>query len=264
VKVSLTVSRRDHLHHVLRTYVSERPSIYLPFARRKYPGPSPKVIAPDTELIIDGYTRCASTFAVYAFQMAQPRSVRLAHHLHAPAQLIAAARAGLPALVLIREPEGAVLSQIVREPGVSPGDGLWSYARFYETLIPFRSSFTVADFDEVTSDFGGVTRRLNHRFGTSYVEFEHTDANVRDCMDLIRHRPTLSSVLLGFESGTVALAEARDEVRRLEGTSAGAADTWVPSEGRRREKELLRDRLHAPGLRRRMHRAQAAYDAFCG
>ena len=54
---------RNRFHHILRTLVSERPAIYLPFARRKYPGPSPEVIGPETEFVIDGYTRSASTFA---------------------------------------------------------------------------------------------------------------------------------------------------------------------------------------------------------
>src|SRR5262245_45373054 len=75
------------LRHVARSRFTEHPAIYLPFARRKYPGPSPKVIDADTELVIDGYMRSANTFAVYAFQMAQRRPVRLAHHLHAPAQV---------------------------------------------------------------------------------------------------------------------------------------------------------------------------------
>ena len=128
-----TLARRAR--HRLRTRVSEHPGLYLPFARRKYPGPSPEVISPATEFVIDGYTRSASTFAVYALQLAQPVPVRLAHHLHAPAQLVAAARAGVPALVVIREPQGAILSQLIREPDVALRDALVSYARFYECLF---------------------------------------------------------------------------------------------------------------------------------
>jgi len=173
---------RDRFHHVLRTVVSERPAIYLPFARRKYPGPSPEVISDETEFVIDGYTRCASTFAVYAFQLAQPRPVRMAHHLHAPAQLIAAARADLPTLVLIRDPAGVVLSQVIREPGVSIRDALFSYTRFYDKLEPYRSSYVVADFEQTTTAFGHVIRRVNERFGTSYAEFDHTDENVARCV----------------------------------------------------------------------------------
>ena len=170
---------QDRFHHVLRTVVSERPAIYLPFARRKYPGPSPEVISHETEFVIDGYTRCASTFAVYAFQLAQPRPVRMAHHLHAPAQLIAAAKADIPTLVLIRDPAGAILSQVIREPGVSIRDALFSYTRFYDKLEPHRSSYVVADFEQTTTAFGHVIRRVNERFGTSYAEFDHTDRERR-------------------------------------------------------------------------------------
>ena len=66
--------------------------------------------------MIDGYTRSASTYAVYAFQLSQARPVRVAHHLHAPAQLIEAARRGVPTLMVIREPRGALLAQ----PRASP------------------------------------------------------------------------------------------------------------------------------------------------
>src|SRR5690242_11568578 len=68
-------SRLATLRHLARSRFTEHPSIYLPFARRRYPGPSPNVIGPQTELVIDGYMRSANTFAVYAFQMAQRRPV---------------------------------------------------------------------------------------------------------------------------------------------------------------------------------------------
>ena len=88
--------------------------------------PAREVIGPQTELVIDGYTRSASTFAVYAFQLCQDEPVRLAHHRHAPAQLIAAARRSIPALLLIREPQGAILSQLIQEPGGASSAMPWS------------------------------------------------------------------------------------------------------------------------------------------
>ena len=45
---------RRSAHHRMRTLVSERPAIYLPFARRKYPGPSPEVIGRDDALFDPG------------------------------------------------------------------------------------------------------------------------------------------------------------------------------------------------------------------
>jgi hypothetical protein len=250
---------QDRFHHVLRTVVSERPAIYLPFARRKYPGPSPEVISHETEFVIDGYTRCASTFAVYAFQLSQPRPVRMAHHLHAPAQLIAAARADIPTVVLIRDPAGAILSQVIREPGVSIRDALFSYTRFYDKLEPYRSSYVVADFEETTTAFGHVIRRVNDRFGTSYAEFDHTDENVARCVGLIKQRPKMSPYLLGFESGTVTLEQAKEALSQTESISEEAQRAWVPSTGRSSEKNAL----SAHWLEQRYESARRrAYDVY--
>jgi hypothetical protein len=261
----VTLARRAR--HRCRARLSESPALYLPFARLKYPGPSPEVISSATELVIDGYTRCASTFAVYALQLAQPVPVRLAHHLHAPAQLVAAARAGVPALAVIREPREAILSQLVREPDVDMRDALVAFTRFYRRLLPCRDRMVVAGFEEVTKDFGAVTRRVNDRFGTAFAEFEPTEQNTSRCFELIKLRGTLSPVLLGFESGTVTAADLLPEVALLTrrsqgGTGAGTAAAWVPSRDRDRSKAALREQWDQPGLAPLRERAQWVYQAF--
>jgi hypothetical protein len=250
--------------HRLRARVSEHPGLYLPFARRKYPGPSPEVISSATELVIDGYTRSASTFAVYAFQLAQPEPVRLAHHLHAPAQLIAAGRRGVPALAVIREPRGAVSSQLIREPDVALRDALAAYTRFYESLLPCRDRLVITDFDEVTKDFGAVTRRLNKHFGTSFVEFEPSEVNIARCFELIKLRSTLSPVLLGFESGTVTAEQLYQEIPALARREAPAAEAWIPSHTRERAKAALAEQWARPRLAGLRQRAQRAYEEFRG
>ena len=261
----VTLARRAR--HRLRARFSESPALYLPFARRKYPGPSPEVIGPATELVIDGYTRCASTFAVYALQLAQPVPVRLAHHLHAPAQLVAAARAGVPALAVIREPEEAILSQLVREPDVALRDALIAYTRFYRRLLRCRDGMVAADFDEVTTDFGAVTRRVNDRFGTTFAEFEPTRQNTSRCFELIKLRGTLSPVLLGFESGTVTAGDLLPEIALLtprgqEQAGAGTPAAWVPSRDRDRSKAALREQWERPELALLRERARWVYHAF--
>ena len=256
----VTLARRAR--HRLRIRLAESPWLYLPFARRKYPGPSPEVISPATELVIDGYTRCASTFAVYALQLAQPVPVRLAHHLHAPAQLVAAARAGVPALAVIREPRGAILSQLIREPDVAPRDALIGYTRFYQRLLGYRDRLVVADFEEVTKDFGAVTRRVNDRFGTSFAEFEPGEQNVARCFELIKLRSTLSPVLLGFESGTVTAADLLPEVGPLTRLLGPSAHTWIPSPERDRSKAELQERWARPELALLRERAQWVYAEF--
>jgi len=250
--------------HRLRIAMSESPGIYLPFARRKYPGPSPEVISSATELVIDGYTRSASTFAVYALQLAQPTPVRLAHHLHASAQLMEAARRRVPAIAVIREPAGAVLSQLIREPDVAMRDALVAYARFYESLLGCRDMFVVAGFEEVTKDFGAVIRRVNGRFGTELREFEPTEPNVRQCFELIKLRSTLSPVLLGFESGTVSAEELRPEVEALTRRQGPAPEAWIPSLERERSKAALHAQWARPGLAGLRVRTQRVYEEFLG
>lgn len=252
--------------HTVRTRATEHPALYLPFARRKYPGPSPEVLGAKTELVIDGYTRSASTFAVYALQLAQERPVRLAHHLHAPAQLIAAARKEIPALLLIREPRGAILSQLVREPGVAMRDALVAYVRFHECLLAYQDRLVVGEFETVTGDFGSVIRRLNQRFGLTLTEFAHTPQDVSDCFELIAQRGSLSPVLLGFESGLVSKEAARDELRDLQARAASGRlrEAWMPSAQRHRAKEELAALWLRPSLARLRSRAGDLYEQFVG
>jgi hypothetical protein len=252
---------RWRVRHLVRARLSEHPALYLPLARRKYPGPSPEVIGPATELVIDGYTRSACTFAVYALQLPQDRPVRLAHHLHAPAQLVEAARRGIPALLVIREPEGAILSQLVREPNVDMRDALTAYARFHARLAPYRDRLEVGEFTQVTSDFGKVIRGLNRRFGTSFTVFDHTEENARQAFELIKERPTLSTAVLGYESGVVSLQEVRRSLRPGRRREV-RDDLWIPSGRRDREKQSLRSLWNERSMAGLRRRAEDAYRVF--
>src|SRR5262249_36177015 len=124
------------------------------------------------------FPRTGNTFAVIAFQSAQPRTLSIAHHVHAPGPVMDAVRMRKPAIVLIREPEETVLSFVIRFPDLSLAQGLRTYARFYRPLLPLRSRFVTARFDDLVGDFGGIIRRVNQMFETSFVEFTHDSESV--------------------------------------------------------------------------------------
>ncbi|MEW6059376.1 MAG: hypothetical protein AB1551_04425, partial [Actinomycetota bacterium] len=88
------------------TIVGRYPSPTLAVARWQGHG---EPLGPSTDLVIEGYPRSANTLAVSAISAAQPGPIRIAHHLHAPGHVIAAIRRGVPVLVLVREPEEAVI-----------------------------------------------------------------------------------------------------------------------------------------------------------
>ena len=179
----------QRLAYGIRAVVSVHPPLYLPFARWRYRRAGEnRIVDRDTELVIEGFQRSGNTFAVVAFETSQGRPMRTAHHLHAAAQIVAAVRMRVPTLALIRDPAETVLSHMVREPGVSARQALSNWIRFYEAVVPLRDRVVVADFAEVTTDFGAVIRVVNSRFGTRFAEFEHTEANVASCFELMERR----------------------------------------------------------------------------
>ncbi len=160
--------------------VAVYPRLALPAARW---GGHGELLDRDTDMLIEGYPRSGNSFAVAAFRLAQPRPVRVAHHVHAPAHVVAATRAGIPALVVIRRPHEAVTEFVATKPSISVGQALRGYVRFYAPLLRVQGGFVVGEYREVTSDFGAVIERINRRFGTSFLRFEHTQENLRACLE---------------------------------------------------------------------------------
>jgi hypothetical protein len=214
------------LRHRAGSFLGQYPAIYLPAARlshrlattidarrthQRNPDARPPPLGPSTDVVIEGFPRSANTFAVAAFRLAQPADVRIAHHRHAPAQVLGAAKIGVPALVLIREPEEAILSYVTRHPEIGMRQALKDYIRFYERVLPHRGRFVCATFKEVTSDFARVTRRLNDRFGTSFEEFVHTDEHVQE---VFRRMDRYHAVRFGGEE-TFASMGARPSDERI-------------------------------------------------
>lgn len=169
------------------TRLARRPAFAMPLARLRGEG---ELVAEDTDLLIESFPRSASTFALAAFNLAQePARLKVAHHTHAPGHVIAAIRLGVPALVLVRDPEGAVVSSMIRHPGRTCAGVLRGYLNFHEPLLAYRGDLVVGTFAEVVNgQVGPITRRVNDRFGTAFAEFEPSEQNVARCLrDIDEH-----------------------------------------------------------------------------
>lgn len=162
-------------------FASTRPALYYcmrGLANWKYTG---KCIAPDTNLVIEGYPRSANTWTAQGFLDHQPQgSLKLAHHKHHAAQLLRAVQCGIPAVMLIREPKGAVLSWIALKEETQQRQCRWCYIptfsealgdwiAFYRAVLPYSDRIVIAPFDEVLADVPSVIREVNFRFGTSFA-----------------------------------------------------------------------------------------------
>lgn len=227
----------------LKTLLGRYPRVYLHMVRRRARG---EPVRSDTAFVIEGFPRSGNTFATAAFGLAlstlpHPHPV-VAHHLHVPAQVIAATRRGIPALVLIRHPEEAVLSLAIQQPHLSLSQSLRAYLRFYRPLLAHRDGFVLATFDEVIGDFGAVISKVNGRFGASFPIFENTEDHVHRALQLIE------------KENRDRWGEGRDV--ELKGA--------FPSRERTQAKDRLRGEYRHPRLGKLRRRAERLYDLITG
>ncbi len=177
-------------HTTPRDLLERWPAVYLRLARMRH---GDRVLGPGTELVIEGFPRSANTFAVTAFEMAQPAPVAVAHHLHSAGHVTAAVHRGVPALLLVRAPADAVVSSVMRKPSLDLAAVAGRYETFHRPLLPLLDHIEVAGFDQVTTDFGAVIDRVNARFGTRFARFQHTPENAAAVfarIDALSHRRT--------------------------------------------------------------------------
>lgn len=143
---------------------------------RRHPRFGRLVVRPDSEIVIEGYPRCANSFSVLAFERAQKRPMHIGHHLHAPAQIALGVKYGIPVLALIREPISAAASLITRHPEVTAEQALRQYVSFYECVKRYGDRVVLADFRKITSDYAQVIEAINHRFNTTFRPYVNSAA----------------------------------------------------------------------------------------
>jgi len=157
-----------NLKFAARNFFGIYPAVFFPFYGIKQKNRA-KAVCKTTQIIIEGFPRSANTWTVLAFKYAQPTPVKIAHHLHVPAQVIKAIKLKIPSLVLIRKPKDAVTSLLVHSPDISVWLALRAYMSFYNKLIHYRAGYVVATFEDATHHLDKVIEAVNTRFRTEFV-----------------------------------------------------------------------------------------------
>ncbi|MCS3861659.1 hypothetical protein GGP86_001437 [Salinibacter ruber] len=148
-------------------------------------------VSEDADIVIEGYPRSASSFAVGAFRYAQSASINVAHHLHVPAQIVRGCELGIPTILLVRHPVDAVVSHRALRREGEMVDGrrretlslgfesyFWDWICFYKTTLGYIDYLVVSLFGDVIQDFGSIVEAVNSKYGSSFGRFEHTEENV--------------------------------------------------------------------------------------
>lgn len=138
-----------------------------------------------TDLVLDGFPRCANTYGYFAFRAANGPELNISHHLHGAASFQFAHARGIPALALIRDPRQAVSSLLLRQP-MRIKTALCQYSRTYEALLKLpNEAYVLGHFPDVIGDFGSVTRRLNAQFGTTFNHYDKTEESERSIREQV-------------------------------------------------------------------------------
>lgn len=161
-----------NIRRICRNLLSTIPNIYIPVA--KLLG-RVGVINNNTEIVIEGYPRCANSFAESAFLIAQNRDICIAHHSHSAAQVIAGVRRNIPVIVLFRHPDDAVISRIIKNPWLSPRAAYHEYLLFYSKIEPIIDRCVLSSFKSTTEKFGEVLKVANRKYKTKFNYFDHND-----------------------------------------------------------------------------------------
>lgn len=206
----------DRAKSVLGRYDSTLPLLsFFPNLR------SSMIVGPTTEVCVEGYPRSANTFTHEALTSANP-GLEIAHHVHQPAQVMRAARFGIPCVVLVRDPAPAIASLYVFNRGQSSMRRLIAdYAAFYEGAYGAVASgaAAVCRFDDATASTTTASEVLNSRFG---CDLNHCDLSV-DALraSLARFDGEPARRAADFESR--GRGETRDELVDRVGSQAGFA-----------------------------------------
>ncbi len=224
---------RNHLELFSDQLLQKTPSLHSQFHCHFGRGTG---VAADTGIVIEGYQSAANSFVREAFRRVNPE-VSIASHMHSVAPLILAKQRGIPAMVLLREPVSSIISLKARFITPDFDSELRRYIHFYRQLPQVQDYALLVSFDEATSDLGGITERINQRFGASFVPF-HDDDN--DLQSVVR---------LTIDSYTATVFGTNDDVH-----------TAMPSEARKVVAAQLRTDLTAPRYASRVARATALFE----
>lgn len=197
-----------------------------------------------TDLTIEAFPGSGNTFALGLFQATQSENLKIAHHIHAAAQVIASVRWNIPCLVIIRKPDDAVLSFVSRGQVIIFRQALREYCKFHKTILPYQHGFIVVTFEQVLDDFKSVVTQLNNKFNTNFV-VPHT--------------------MNALDTKQKALSKARSwhsYIENKKGLPIYESDVPLPSKEREIHKQLLQKHLEDSQLIRLRKEAEQIYMSY--
>jgi len=138
----------------------------------------------DTDMCLEGYPGSANSFLFNVLSYLKP-SLKIAHHTHSIANIRLSLKYNTPTLIIIRRPQDAITSRILRFESnfeLSILEYLW----FYQFVLQYNKRFLIVTFEEVTNNTSNVLSKIENLISSRIkVEDlksakEHTFSSIRE------------------------------------------------------------------------------------
>lgn len=156
----------------------------LYFLFKKIIGNSNLIVDNKTDVCIEGFPRCANTFTVVAFSTVNPK-LKVAHHMHTIAQLKGALKYKIPIVIVIRKPNEAIKSYLVRNNKVSVTEAIEYYESFYSFVLENKELLIISDFDDSIKCFDKIIQKTNIKYKKNFNVFSPTKHEVDKVFKII-------------------------------------------------------------------------------
>ncbi|WP_203141755.1 hypothetical protein [Marinobacter mangrovi] len=134
--------------------------------------------------------------------------MKIAHHCHASAQVIYAAKKDIPCLVLIREPVDAVTSFIIKSnESIGANAALREYLEFYQAVAKCAGKYVLADFETVIADFSKVIGAINAKYRVTFENWAAHSVDEKMVMDEVERLNRIRNKTVSTGYGTSATEE---------------------------------------------------------
>lgn len=178
----------EMLRFEIKIKLDSFPSVYIFLQKVKHYNSWYKsvIVNRNSDVVIEGYPRCANSFAQQAFRYAQrPKEPIIATHMHSPSHIIAGFKENIPIILMIRNPKDCILSYrsfMIKHHNKNEQTYIQLdldylvkyYISFYEKLLPYKDKIVISDFNDTINNFDRVIRKLNERNNTSFKEFDNS------------------------------------------------------------------------------------------
>lgn len=231
----IIVGSLQSLRAKVRRAVSGMPAIYLPIRRFKKPD---TVVTPATQLLIEGFPRSGNTWAEAVVRHCGDATLKVAHHSHAAAHVMAAAKMDVASLILFRDPDAAVVSYLTLYANApQAADAYLDYVTFYQKTWPYAGTKALfVSFEDITQRPTDVIKDLNSRFGLSLQERDLTQQVEKDAVVALMDAKALS--LTG--NASASHAKKSDARKAQEAIARQAIDAPSAANARKAAQDLYR------------------------